>query len=134
MLWSLLGFEMGMIVARFHRWGIVLVFRAVLYMLVRYLMANRPICFKCLIFMPSGPVELLLVQLEMANCTCIVVSRTSSVGSFLAVWFMCLLILFVLYGETFVNCLLKYFALSTSVMAVLVPKRMLLSCRLFFVG
>ena len=31
---------MGMIVAYFQRWGIVLVFRAVLYMFVRYLMAS----------------------------------------------------------------------------------------------
>ena len=35
---------------------------------------------------------------------------------------------FALYGVRFVNCFLKAFALSMSVMAVLVPKRMLLFC------
>ena len=39
MLWSLFGFGMGMIVARFQRCGIVLVLKAMLYMFVRYLMA-----------------------------------------------------------------------------------------------
>ena len=43
-----------MIVARFQRWVIVLVFRAVLYMFVRYLMASGPRCLRCLMFMPSG--------------------------------------------------------------------------------
>ena len=55
---------MGMIVARFQRWGIVLVFRAVLYMFVRYLMASDPRCLRCLMFMPSGPLELLFVLFE----------------------------------------------------------------------
>ena len=48
------------------------------------------------------------------------VSHISSVRRFLIVWSMCLLILFLLYGVTFVNCLLNAFALSMSVMAVLV--------------
>ena len=61
----------------------------------------------------------------MTICICVVVSRISSVGRFLILWSMCLLILFVLYEMTFVNCLLKIFALSMSVMAILVPKRML---------
>ena len=47
--------------ARFKRWGIVLVFRAVLYMFVRYLMASGPRCLSCLMFMSSGPVKLLFV-------------------------------------------------------------------------
>ena len=91
-------------------------------------MASGPRCLRCLMFMPSGPVELLFVLFEMASCTCVVVSCISSVGRFLIVWSMCLLILFLLYGVTFVNCLLKAFALSMSVMAVLIPKRMLLFC------
>ena len=37
MLWSLFGFRMGRIVARFQRLGVVLVFRAMLYMFVRCL-------------------------------------------------------------------------------------------------
>ena len=59
MLWS-----MGMIVARFQRWGIMLVFRAVLYMFVRYLIASGHSCLRCLMSMPSGPVELLFVLFE----------------------------------------------------------------------
>ena len=41
---------------------------------------------------------------------------------------MCLLILFVLYEVAFVNCLLNGFALSMSVMVVLVVKQMFLFC------
>ena len=39
----------------------------------------------------------------------------------------CQLIFFVLYRVAFVNCLLKAFALSMSVIVVLVSKRMFLS-------
>ena len=53
----------------------MLVLRAMLYMFVKYLMASGPRCLKCLMFMPSGPV--LFVLIEMANCTCVVVSRIS---------------------------------------------------------
>ena len=128
MLWSLFGFGMGMIVARFQRWGIVLVLRAMLYMFVSYLMASVPRCLRCLMFMPSVLVELLFVLFEMANCTCVVVSCISLVARVLIVRSMCMLILFVLHGVTFVNCLLKAFALSMSVMAVLVSKQILLFC------
>ena len=81
---------------------------------------------RCLIFMPSGPVELLLILFEMANCICVVVSCISLVGRVLIIWSMCLLVLLVLYGVTFMNCLSKAFALSMSMMAALVPKQMLL--------
>ena len=50
-----------MIVARFQRWGIVLVYRAVLYMFVRYVTTSGP---TCLMSMPSGPVQLLFVLFE----------------------------------------------------------------------
>ena len=99
-----------------------------LCMFVRCLMASGPRCLMCLMFMPSGPVELLYVLFEMANCTCVVVSHICSVGKFLIVWSMCLLILFVLYGVTFAKCLLNAFALSMSEMALLVPKQILLFC------
>ena len=120
MLWSLFGFGMGMIVVCFQRWGIVLVLRAMLYMFVRYLMASGSRCLRYLMFMPSDSVELLFVLFDMANCTCAVVSCIFLVVHFLIVWSICLLILFVLYGVTFVNCLLKAFALSMSVVTVLV--------------
>ena len=60
-----------------------------------YLMASGPGCFRCLIFMPSGPVELLFVLFKMPNCTCVVVSCIFSNGRVLIVWSMWLLILFV---------------------------------------
>ena len=64
MLRSMFGFGMAMIVARFQRWGIMLVLRAVLHMFVRYLLASGPRYLSCLMFMPSGPVELLFVLFE----------------------------------------------------------------------
>ena len=119
-------YGMGMIVTCFQRWVIVLVLRAMLYMFVRYLMASGPRCLRCLMFMPANPLELLFVLFEMANGACAMASRISSVERFLNVWSMFLLILLVLYGVTFVNCLLNAFALSMSVMTVLVSKRMFL--------
>ena len=91
MLWSLFGFGMGMIATCFQRWGIVLLLKAMLYMFVRHLMASGPRCLRCLMFIPSGPVELFMM-FEMANCTCVVVSHISSVGRVLIVWSICLLI------------------------------------------
>ena len=79
-------------------------------------------------FMSLGPVELLFVLLKMANCTCVAVSHIFLEERVLIVWSMHLLLLFVLHGMTFVNCLLKTFALSMSVMAVLLSKQMLLFC------
>ena len=55
-------------------------------------------------------------------------SCITSVGRLLIVRSMCLLIFFVRCEVTFVNCVLKAFALSPSVMAVLVSKWMLLFC------
>ena len=63
---------------------------------------------------------------EMANCTCVVVSRVSLIERVLIVWSRCLLILFVLYGVTFVNCLLNSLSMSVVAVLVLVPQRMLL--------
>ena len=51
-----------MIVARFQKWGIVLVFREMLYMFVKYLMTSGPRCLRCLIFMPSG------INIRHLNC------------------------------------------------------------------
>ena len=85
-------------------------------------MANGPRCLSCLMFMPSGPVELVFVLFNMANCNFAVVSRISLVRRVLIVSSMCRLVLLGLYGVTFVNCLLKTFSLSMSVMAVLVPE------------
>ena len=59
--------KIEMIMAFFPKCGIVLVLRAVKYMLVRHLMVSSPRYFRCLIFMLSGTVELLFVLFEIAN-------------------------------------------------------------------
>ena len=56
------------------------------------------------------------------------VSHIFLVERFLIVWSMCLMILFVLYGVTLVDCLLEAFPLSVSVVAVLIWKQKLLFC------
>ena len=102
----------------------------ILYMFVRYLITSGSRCFRCLMFMPY-PVELLFV---ITNCTLVVVSSILLVGRFLVLWSMCVLILFVLYGMMFVNCLLKAFTLSMLVLAVLFESNAsALLCRWFFV-
>ena len=63
-------FRMEMAVVPFPRCGIVLVLRAMLRaMFVSYLMASDPRCFRCLMFIQSGPVESFFVLFEVANCT-----------------------------------------------------------------
>ena len=89
MLWSLFGFRTLMIVACFQRWKIVLVLWAMLYMSVRYLIASGPKCLRCLMFMLSGPLELLFVLFEMSDCTCVVVSCISLVERVLIILSMC---------------------------------------------
>ena len=58
---SLLGFQMGTILANFHMCGIMLVLRAVSNMLVRNASPRGPMCFSCLMFSLSGPCELLFL-------------------------------------------------------------------------
>ena len=65
-LGSLLGLGIGMILASFQRWGIVLVFSAMLYICVSSCIACGPRYFKCLMFMLSGPVELLVLDVLIA--------------------------------------------------------------------
>ena len=65
-LWSLLGLGIGIVFASFQTCGMTFVFRALLYSVVRYPMAIGPRCFRCLIFMLSGPVELLVLDSFMA--------------------------------------------------------------------
>ena len=69
-----LSFEMGIIVVRFQRWGIVLMLRVVLHMFGGYLMASGPRCLICLMFIPSGSIKLFFVLFEMANRVFVVVS------------------------------------------------------------
>ena len=66
---SVLGFEMGTMLANFHMCGIMLVFRAVFNMLVRNASPRGPIYFRCLIFSLSGPCELLFLRCFIASWT-----------------------------------------------------------------
>ena len=60
----------------FPKMGIVLVF-------VWYLITSCPRCFRFLMFMLSGAVELLFMLFEMAYCTYVVVDSMSSIIRFL---------------------------------------------------
>ena len=60
---SLFGFGMGVMLANFQMFGIMLLLRAVLNMLVRNASPREPICFRCLMFSLSGPCELLFLLL-----------------------------------------------------------------------
>ena len=64
---SLLGFEMGIILASFHMCSIMLVLRAVLNMLVRNANPRGPMCFRCLMFNLSGPCKLLFLLCFIAS-------------------------------------------------------------------
>ena len=56
---SLLSFWMGVMLANFHRCGIMLMLRAVFNMRMRNASPRGPMSFSCLMFSLSGPCELL---------------------------------------------------------------------------
>ena len=56
---SLFGFGIGVMLANFQMFGIMLLLRAVLNMLVRNASPSGPICFRCPMFSLYGPCELL---------------------------------------------------------------------------
>ena len=70
MFGSLLGLGIGMIFASFQIWGMMLLFRERLYIVVRYWMAIGPRCFRCFMFILSGPVELLFLAALSAVIVC----------------------------------------------------------------
>ena len=78
---SLSGFSIGMMLASFHMCGMVLVLRARLNVLVRYVRPSGPMCLRCLMLMPSGPVELLFLLFRMAADISDVVSMNVVLGS-----------------------------------------------------
>ena len=51
-------------------------------------MARGPRCFKCLMFMLSGPVELFVFEFLMALCVSSVVISTCCCGAFLVILFI----------------------------------------------
>ena len=59
MLMSLLGLGIGMMLANFQTWGILLSLIAALYMFVRYCSPFLQMVLRCLMLM--GPVELLFL-------------------------------------------------------------------------
>ena len=66
---TVLGFEMGTMLANFHMCGILLLLRAVLNMLVRNASPRGSMRFRCLLFCLSGPYELLFLLCFIAYWT-----------------------------------------------------------------
>ena len=66
---SLLGFGMGIMLAYFHMCGIRFVLRAVLNILLRNASPRGPMCFMFLLFILSGPSELLFLRCCIASWT-----------------------------------------------------------------
>ena len=66
---GLLGFRIGIILASFQVLGILLFCSEKLKMSVKALMASGPKCFRCLLDMPSGPVEEVFLETRMASVT-----------------------------------------------------------------
>ena len=62
-------FCMGIMLVNFHICGMMLLFNAMLYMLVRYAGARGPMCFSYLMFNLSGPAELLFLSCYIASWT-----------------------------------------------------------------
>ena len=121
---SLLGLGIGMILAVFHVCGMVLVFSARLYICVRYVSALGPRCLRCFMLMSSGPVELLFRAACMACLVCCVVMCMGVVSRCFVFLSVSLLFVCVLCVTVFVNCLLKWCAFCLCVVAVWVPKEM----------
>ena len=67
---SLLGFEMGTMLTKFHMYGVKSRFN----MLVRSTSPRGPTCFRCLMFSLSGPCELLFLICFTVSWTRVVVS------------------------------------------------------------
>ena len=120
----LLGFGMGIILATFHMCGMVFVFSEMLNICVRRVIALGPRCFKCLMLMLSGPVELLFRDCFIACCVCssvmgMCVDLSRDVFLSIVRWFLCVECLIML-----VNCLLKCSVFCLLVVAFLLLKVM----------
>ena len=70
---SLSGLGIGIILAIFHVWGNVLVLSERLKIAVKFVSAVFPRCLMCLMFMLSGPVEMLFFACLMASEVCSIV-------------------------------------------------------------
>ena len=67
MLLLLLGLGMGIMLASFQVCGIMLVLSASVYICVRKVSPRGPRCFRCLMFILSGPVELVSLLFFIAS-------------------------------------------------------------------
>ena len=106
---------MGTIFASFHISGIVLELRDLLNILQRYSRAMGPKCFRCFMLMLSGPVELLFLDVLIAEITCSVVISIGVDFSFLVSLSVFLFSFLVVYFIGLVNCLLKTVAICCGV-------------------
>jgi len=93
---SLCGLGIGIVLALFHMCGMLFVFSTMLNRCVRCLIAVGPKCFRCLMFMSSGPVELLFLCCFIAVRVCSVVMFMFWQCSFLMCLSVSLFALFVL--------------------------------------
>ena len=116
---SLLGFGMGIVFAVFHIVGMLFVFSEMLYMCVSSVIALGPRCFRCLMFMLSGPVELLFFECLIACFVCSSVMCMCSVGSPFVFRSVFRLVFRVWCFMVLMNCLLKCSAFCLLVEAVL---------------
>ena len=89
-------------------------------------MAMGPRCFRCFIFILSGPVELLFLDALIAKITCSVVISMREDFSFFVFLSVFLFSFFVVYFIGLVNCLLKAVAICFGVMQVSFPKLIVL--------
>ena len=105
--------------ANFHMCGIMLVLRAVFNMLVRNASPRAPMCFRCLMFILSGPCELLCLLCFIASWTWVVVSVMLYPCILCVALLMDLFVLPVACLTMFVNCFVKQFAMCVGVVAIL---------------
>ena len=95
LLGSLLGLGIGTVLDVFQIWGMELLLTEMLYESVRYVSAEFPKCCKCLMFMLSGPVELLFLEFFKAVIVSCCVMLMVGLGSLFTVLLMILVSLFV---------------------------------------
>ena len=104
--------------------GYLVLLRLIVYMCVRYVIAFSSKCFKCLMLISPGPVELLLLDCCIACFVSCSEIGTCVFCSFLIFLSMTLLLCIVDYFVALLNCFLKRWAFSAFVEA--------LSVRCFF--
>ena len=123
---SLFGLGMGTMFANFHVCGIIFLLRAVFNMLVRNASPRGPMCFRCLMFRPSGPCELLFLLCLIASWTWKVVSVMVCPCIFCIDLSIDLYDLFVACLTMLVNCFVKQFAICLGLIAIFLLNVMVL--------